>query len=188
MPKRSRVSGAESASRLGESPRWHTDDLHRELLRQGWQAWLQELARGYFNPQGSKRRAASMMIEGVAQGMAWLIAEATMGKRTRRSSRIDCANAKGDFGPGKDVHSSLVESIAKGALNLGRGWVRTELSEFEAAIAAQVITAAAAAAIDDVYEAEGGKGAARRLFLIEIQERLDADAPWLSAAICPKHE
>ena len=172
MPKRSRRSGAESGSRSGESPRWHTDDLHREILRQGWQAWLQELARGYFDPQGRKRRAASLMIEGVAQGMAWLITEAATGKRTRKSSRVDRANAKGDFGPGKDVHSSLVESVAKGALNLGRGWVRSELGEFDAAIAAQVIAAAAAAAIDDVYGVEGEKGAVRRLFLIEIQEML----------------
>jgi hypothetical protein len=150
--------------------------------------WLDEIARSYFDPKHRERSAASVMIEGVAQGMAWLIAEATLGKRFRGSSRVARAHARGDFGPGNDVHSALAEGIANAAFRLGRDWVRTELGEVDAAIASQVIAAAAAAAIEDVYASSGDRGSVRRLFLIEIEERLDAKEPWLGASIRSGHQ
>ena len=177
---RKKKSAAHPPVEPARARRWHTHTLEVDLLRQGWRAWISSIEGSYFDTGTRKARRASIMTEGLAQAMAWLISEATVGRRIRRTRR---GGSELGFGPGRDVHSRLAESVATSALGLGRDWLRSELGQIETAVAAQVVTAAAADALDDQYAGVGDQRATRGLFLIEIQERLDARAPWLAVAI-----
>lgn len=181
MPNKERRPSTDGLARRRVNRRWRTDTDDHQAIRRGWRAWLASIGQGYFGADSHRQESVSVITEGMAQGLAWLVSEAALGRSVRGRRRVSSANRKADFGPGRDVHSGLVEGIANAALGMGRDWLTNPLRELHLPIAAQTIVAAAADALEDEYAGARGPSAVRRLFLMEIQERLDSRIPWLAA-------
>lgn len=153
-----------------EMPRWSVAESDVFSIAAGWRAWLQSIAEGYFGKRAPETSRQCILIEGLAMGIAWLLRETERQRAIRGKRVVDTAHRKGAFGPGRDLHDVLRESIANSALRTGRDFMQEYLGALAPWPAALTVATGALKALAEGDRAQEGR-AARDLFLLELGEQ-----------------
>lgn len=160
----------------GSMPEWMVCPADVHLLGEGWRAWLAAIALGFFGDAAKLGSSRSILIEGLALGIAWLLTETETGTPTRGRSRVKRAHDRGNHGAGAGVHEWSRERFANATLELGREWLHGDFVAGRPTpqVAAMIVARAALTALGRA-SGDGPQTPEQTLFLLEPRERCGAE-------------
>lgn len=157
-----------------DAPRWRVDAAEFGTLEDAWTAWMEAMQDGYFGARAARTASQSILIEGIAQGLAWLLIEVALRRRPPRRRSVTLGKPGSRNSPAAGTHEWMAAAAARSALSMGRDFVRRYLDAVDPTVAATAVVRAASAASRRVFAQEDNGTAARTMLAIELRERLES--------------